>query len=141
GRGGGGGGCGQGVRRVGPIPTAGGEPPVSGVFVGPAIPAGSGRNHLMRGAAVLVCATFPEATSGALSPAEAIIDMSGPAAPYCACAETVNLVLVCHPAPGVTNADFDAALHRAKLKAAVYLARATTALTPPTVGTYELQPV
>ena len=65
--------------------------------------------------------------------------MSGPAAPYCACSDTVNVVLVCHPASGVTNADFDAALHRAKLKAAVYLARATAALTPPTVETCEFR--
>src|SRR5262249_56434053 len=33
------------------------------------------------------------------------------------------------------------ALHRANWKAAIYLARAPTALTPPTVETYELQPV
>ena len=52
------------------------------------------------GAAVIVCATFPDPTSGALSPVEATIDMSGPAAPYCACSDTVNVVLVCHPAPG-----------------------------------------
>jgi glycine reductase complex component B subunit alpha and beta len=110
-------------------------------FFGPAIPAGSGRNHLIRGAAILVCATFPEPTSGALSPAEAIIDMNGPAAPYCAFSNTANIVLVCHPAPGVTNAEFDAALQRLKLKAAVYLARATAALTPPEVETYALEPV
>ena len=56
--------------------------------------------------------------------------MSGPAAPYCAFSDTTNVVLVCHPVPEVTNADFDAALHRAKLKAAVYLARSTSDLTP-----------
>ena len=50
-------------------------------FFGPAMPAGDGRNHRLRGAAVLVCGTFPDPTSGALSPAEVIIDMSGPAAP------------------------------------------------------------
>jgi glycine reductase len=91
--------------------------------------------------AILVCGTFPEATSGALSPHEAIVDMSGPAAPYCGFAETANVVLVCHPAPGVTNAEFDAAMHRVKLKTAVYLARSTRHLTPPHLETYELQPV
>ena len=85
---------------------------------------------VFRGAAVLVCGTFPDPTSGALSPAEVIIDMSGPAAPYCAFSDTANVVLVCHPAPRITNAEFDAALHRAKLKAAVYLARATAAIEP-----------
>ncbi len=129
------------LDTVAPMAKVQGRSTVYPGFFGTTMPAGDGRNHLLRGAAVIVCATFPDPTSGALSPAEATIDMSGPAAPYCAGSDTVNVVLVCHPAPGVTNADFDAALHRAKLKAAVYLARATAALTPPTVETYELSPV
>jgi len=107
-------------------------------FFGPAIPAGDGRNHRICGAAVLVCGTFPDPTSGALSPAEVIIDMSGPAAPYCAFSDTANIVLVCHPASGVTNAEFDAALHRTKLKAAVYLASATASIEPPELKRYHL---
>jgi sarcosine reductase len=110
-------------------------------FFAPAIPAGDGRNHRIHGAAVVVCGAFPDPTSGALSPVEAIIDMTGPAAPYCACSDTVNVVLVCHPAPGVTNAEFDAALHRAKLKAAVYLARATAMIPPPELERYHLAAV
>ncbi|HXH08653.1 MAG TPA: glycine/sarcosine/betaine reductase component B subunit [Alphaproteobacteria bacterium] len=110
-------------------------------WFGAAIPAGSGSNHRLTGAAVLVSATFPEPTSGALSAGEAIVDMSGPAAPYCAFSDTANVVLVCHPAPGVSNADFDAALHRVKLKAATYLARATAALTPPERQRYALDAV
>lgn len=110
-------------------------------FFGPAIPAGGGRNHLLGGAAILVSATFPDPTSGALSPAESILDMSGPAAPYCALSDTANVVLVFRPAPGVTNAEFDAALHRAKLKAAVYLGRATAGRKPPEVEVYSLPPV
>lgn len=129
------------LDAVAPMVKVHGRSTVYPGFFGTAMPAGDGRTHLLQGAVVLVCATFPEPTSGALSPVEAIIDMSGPAAPYCACADTANVVLVCHPTPGVTNADFDAALHRAKLKAAVYLARATAALTPPAVETYELRPV
>jgi glycine reductase complex component B subunit alpha and beta len=110
-------------------------------FFGSAIPAGEGRNHRIRGASVLVCGTFPDSTSGALSPAEVIIDMSGPAAPYCAFSDTANIVLVCHPAPRISNAEFDAALHRAKLKAAVYLARATTSIEPPELERYHLPAV
>ncbi len=110
-------------------------------YFGPALPAGAGRNHCLRGLALLICGQFPEPTSGALSAHEAIVDMRGPAAPYCAFSDTANVVLVCHAAPGVTNADFDAALHRAKLKAAVYLARATTSLTPASWQSYTLQPV
>jgi glycine reductase len=110
-------------------------------FFGPAVPAGAGRNHVVRGGAVLICGTFPDPTSGALSPAESIIDMSGPAAPYCAFSDTANVVLVCHPAPGVTNAEFDAALHRVKLKAAIYLAQATASLEPPQMERYTLPAV
>lgn len=113
-------------------------------FFGPAIPAGNGRNHRLHGAAVAVCGTFPEPTSGALSVGEAIADMSGPAAPYCGLSDTANVVLVCHAAPGVSNAEFDAALHRVKLKTAVHLAQATAALDPPEppgIDAYTLPPV
>jgi glycine reductase len=110
-------------------------------FFGTTMPAGHGRTHRLHGMALLVCGTFPEPTSGALSPHEAIIDMSGPAASYCAFSDTANVVLVCHPASAATNAEFDAAMHRVKLKAAVYLARATSHLCPTHVETYELRQV
>lgn len=129
------------LDAVAPMVKVSGRSTVYPGFFGTTMPAGQGRSHLLHGMAVLICATFPDPTSGALSPAEAIVDMSGPAAPYCACADTANVVLVCHPAPGVTNAEFDAALQRIKLKAAVSLARATAALTPPTVMTYALPAV
>ena len=129
------------LDAVAPMVKVQGRSTVYPGFFGTTMPSGSGRNHLLRGAAVLVCGAFPDPTSGALSPAEATIDMSGPAARYCGFADTANLVLVCHPAPGTTNTDFDAALHRVKLKAAVYLARATAALAPPEVEVYALPPV
>lgn len=129
------------LDAVAPMVKVQGRSTVYPGFFGTTMPSGSGRNHLLRGAAVLVCGAFPDPTSGALSPAEATIDMSGPAARYCGFADTANLVLVCHPAPGTTNTDFDAALHRVKLKAAVYLARATAALIPPDVEVYALRPV
>ena len=109
-------------------------------FFGTTIPAGRGE-HRLHDMALLVCGTFPEPTSGALSPHEAIVDMSGPAAPYCAFSDTANVVLVCHPASAATNAEFDAAMHRVKLKAAVYLARATSHLCPLHMETYELRQV
>ena len=129
------------LDAVAPMLKVQGRSTVYPGFVGAALPAGHGRNHLLQGAALLVCGTFPEPTSGALAPHEAIVDMSGPAAPYCAFSDTANVVLVCHPAAGVTNAEFDAALHRAKLQAAIYLARATTELVPAHVDTFELRPV
>lgn len=108
---------------------------------GPAIPAGDGRTHRLSGLALLVSAQFPESVSGALAPHEAIVEMSGPASPYCAFSDTANVVLVCRPVDGVSNAEFDAALHRVKLKAAVYLARCTAGLTPEAWRLYRLSPV
>ena len=129
------------LDAVAPIVKVQGRSTAYPGFFGTTMPAGDGRDHRLHNMAILVCGTFPEATSGALSPHEAIVDMSGPAAPYCGFAETANVVLVCHPARGVTNAEFDAALHRVKLKTAVYLARSTSHLIPPHLQTYELQPV
>src|SRR5262249_57033081 len=79
------------LDTVAPMVKVQGRSTVYPGFFGTTMPAGDGRNHLLRGAAVIVCATFPDPTSGALSPAEATIDMSGPAAPYCACPDTVNV--------------------------------------------------
>jgi glycine reductase complex component B subunit alpha and beta len=129
------------LDAVAPMVKVQGRSTVYPGFFGTTIPAGHGRTHRLHDMALLVCGTFPEPTSGALSPHEAIVDMSGPAAPYCAFSETANVVLICHPASGVTNAEFDAAMHRVKLKAAVYLARATRHLSPPQVETYALQQV
>jgi sarcosine reductase len=129
------------LDAVSPMVKISGRSTVYPGFFGPALPAGSGVNHLLQGLAILVCATFPQPTSGALSPHEALVDMSGPAAPYSGFSDTVNVVLVCQPAAEVTNAEFDAAMQRAKLKAAVYLARATADLTPPQRQVYALQTV
>lgn len=129
------------LDAVSPMVKVSGPATVYPGFLGSALPAGSGRTHVLNDAAVLVSGTFPESTSGALSAAEATVDMSGPAAACCAFSDTANVVLVCRPVPGVSNADFDAALQRVKLKAAVYLAEATAGLEPPRTDVYELQPV
>ena len=129
------------LDAVSPMVKVAGPSTVYPGFLGDALPAGSGRTHLLGDAAVLVSGTFPEPTSGALSAAEATVDMSGPAAACCAFSDTANVVLVCRPTAGASNADFDAALQRAKLKTAVYLAEATAGLEPPQTEVYELQPV
>ena len=126
------------LDAVSPMVKVAGPSTVYPGFLGDALPSGRGRTHVLTGAAVLVSGTFPEPTSGALSAAEATVDMSGPAAACCAFSDTANVVLVCRPAPGASNADFDAALQRAKLKTAVYLAEATAGLEPPKTDVYEL---
>ena len=129
------------LDAVSPMVKVAGPSTVYPGFFGTALPSGSGRTHVLGEAAVLVTGTFPEPTSGALSAAEAVVDMSGPAADCCAFSDTANVVLVCSPAPGASNADFDAALQRVKLKAAVHMAEATTGLQPPRTDVYELNPV
>ena len=129
------------LDAVAPMVKVGGSATVYPGFIGNGPVAGSGRTHLLSRTAVLVSGTFPEPASGALSAAEAIVDMSGPAAACCAFSDTANVVLVCSPAPGASNADFDAALQRVKLKAAVYLAEATAGLHPPQTDVYELKRV
>ena len=129
------------LDAVSPMVKVTGRSTVYPGFFGSASPAGGGRTHVLKDAAVLVSGTFPEPTSGALSAAEATVDMSGPATACCAFSDTANVVLVCRPAPGASNADFDAALQRAKLKTAVYLAEATAELEPPQTDVYELPPV
>ena len=127
------------LDAVAPMVKVAGSSTVYPGFFGNALPAGSGRTHVLSQAAVLVSGTFPEPTSGALSAAEGAVDMSGPAADCCAFSDTANVVLVCSPAPGASNADFDDALQRVKLKAAVYLAEATRGLQPPQTVVYELK--
>ena len=126
------------LDAVSPMVKVGGRSTVYPGFFGNAVPAGSGRTHVLSQVAVLVSGTFPEPTSGALSASEAVVDMSGPGADYCAFSDTANVVLVCSPAPDASNADFDGALQRVKLKAAVYLASATVGLQPRHTDVYEL---
>ena len=94
------------LDAVSPMVKVTGRSTVYPGFFDSASPAGSGRTHVLTDAAVLVSGTFPEPTSGALSAAEATVDMSGPATACCPFSDTANVVLVCRPAPGASNADF-----------------------------------
>ena len=129
------------LDAVSPMVKAAGSSTVYPGFIGNPLSAGNGCTHVLSQAAVLVSGTFPEPTSGALSAAEATVDMSGPAADCCAFSDTSNVVLVCSPASGVGNAHFDDALQLVKLKAAVYLAEATIGLQPPQTVVYQLKRV
>ena len=85
------------LDAVSPMVKVAGSSTVYPGFFGNVRVAGGGRTHVLSRIAVLVCGTFPEPTSGALSPAEATVDMSGPAADCCAFSDTANVVLVCSP--------------------------------------------
>jgi len=91
-----------------------------GVFpglLGPAMPVGRGETHVLRGAAVLAAGYLPRAQ-------EAIIDMSGPAAPLSPLSATHNLVIEFTPADDAPWEDVDAALRRGLVKLAAHLAEA-----------------
>jgi glycine reductase len=92
-------------------------------------PAGRGRTNRVEGAAVVACADFP-ADERPLHEQEAILDMAGPGASYSRLAETTNVVLVFHPAAGVGNEEFEAAVRREKLRAARELAAPTIGAEP-----------
>jgi glycine reductase len=100
-----------------------------GVFpglLGPALPAGRGETHVLRGAAVLAAGYLPRAQ-------EAIIDMSGPAAPLSPLAATHNLVVEFAPADGATWEDVEAALRRGLVRLAAHLAEAALDAEPDAV--------
>jgi sarcosine reductase len=100
-------------------------------FVGPALPPGRGETHILRGAAVVAAGYLPRAQ-------EAVIDMSGPAAPLSPLAATHNLVIEFEPADGASWEDVEAAVRRGLLRVAVHLADA--ALDAPPDAVEELPP-
>jgi len=114
-------------------------------FLGPPETAGQGVTHRLSGVALLGVGLGKDAPfsgdGGVLTFAEGIIDMSGPAQPYCTCADTVNICLCFSVPEGCPNSAFDSFARLATLKAADYLARCTTGLTPTDEQTYSLSPV
>ena len=99
-------------------------------FLGSARTVGEGSTSRFEGFSIVQAAEFPEPTSGVLSVRESLIDMSGPAAPYCACSDTANLVLSFRPKAGVNNEKFDNAMRYHSLKLAKHLATLTQGHTP-----------
>lgn len=109
-------------------------------LLGPALITGDGRDHVLRGLNVMTSGLFPDPGSGALRPWEAVVDMSGPAAPFCAFSDAINIVLMAKAAPGASNADYDQAIRQAIVRAARFLASSTVDQTPADLETYELGP-
>jgi glycine reductase len=107
-------------------------------LAGPPHIVGTGRTNRLAGVALLQSALFPEPADGLFRAREAIVDMSGPAAPFCPFSETQNLVLTVKGQANVSNVEFDAALRRASIQIALLLAEATRDLEPETVTTCDL---
>ncbi|MDQ6615510.1 MAG: glycine/sarcosine/betaine reductase component B subunit [Actinomycetota bacterium] len=86
-------------------------------FVSRARPQGDGETHVLRGAAVVTAGFLPRAQ-------EALVDLSGPAAPLSPLAATHDLVIEFTPAPGAAWELVDIALRRGALRLAARLAEA-----------------
>jgi glycine reductase complex component B subunit alpha and beta len=108
-------------------------------LLSPPFTVGHGRTHRLDGVAVLTAGSLPLSLGG-LNVKEAIVDMSGPAAPFVPFARTLNVVLVCTVRDGLGYAEYDAAIRKAGLRAAVYLAETSRAQTPDAVETFEMAP-
>ncbi|MFO7895373.1 MAG: glycine/sarcosine/betaine reductase component B subunit [Candidatus Cloacimonadales bacterium] len=95
---------------------------------------GSGRTHVLKGAAVVT-------TGRIVGFQEGIIDMSGEGAKYTPFSKLNNLVMTCEPAAGIDSYAHEEAIRMAGLKAAAYLGKLAKDLTPDEVETFETKPL
>jgi glycine reductase complex component B subunit alpha and beta len=101
---------------------------------------GAGRTHRLDGVAVLSTCDVPGATdSQGLK--EAIVDVTGPGAPYTPFGRTVNVVLELAVRQGLPVPEAVAAIRRAALRASVFIAGATRRCAPDRLETLALGPV
>ena len=108
-----------------------------GMFPGilsPVDTVGSGRTHVLKGAAVVT-------TGKIVGFQEGILDMSGIGADYTPFSKTFNLVLVMEPKAGINAHEHEHAVREAGLKTAVYLGELGRNLAPETVEVFETLPL
>ncbi|MBI4493054.1 MAG: beta-aspartyl-peptidase [Chloroflexi bacterium] len=112
------------------IKVSGGQDYFPGLAA-PLYVAGSGRTNALSGLAVVVAA------GGIHDSMEQIIDMAGWGADFAKFGRTINLVVTPTPAEGVDHVGFVKAILEAKLKAAIYLAKASLGHLPTEVVTHD----
>ena len=95
---------------------------------------GSGRTHVLKGAAVMTVGKIVGFQEG-------IIDMCGPGAEYTPFSKTINIVLNLEPAEGVETYAYEKAARMAGLKAATYLGLAGKEVEPDEVEVFETKPL
>ncbi len=95
---------------------------------------GSGRTHVLSGAAVVTCGKIVGFQEG-------IIDMTGPGADFTPFSKLNNVCLVIEPAEGLNQYEYEAAARMAGLKAADYLGQAGKDVEPDEVKVYETKPL
>jgi sarcosine reductase len=92
---------------------------------------GSGRTHVLSGAAVVT-------TGKIVGFQEGVIDMTGPGADYTPFSQTYNVVLDIQPVDGLAQHEHEKTVRLAGLKAAAYLGEAGKDVEPDSIETYEL---
>lgn len=95
---------------------------------------GSGRTHVLKGAAVVT-------TGKIVGFQEGIVDMSGEGAKYTPFSKTNNLVVICEPKEGILQHDHEEAVRTIGFKAATYLGKAGKDIEPNEVKIYETLPI
>lgn len=101
--------------------------------------AGNGRTNRLTGVTVVATVDLPPGVNNDGGVKEAIIDMSGPGAPYCPFAQMLNLVVHFKMKPGVALPEMAASWRVATLKVAQLLGAVTRDLPPDSVETFELE--
>ncbi len=103
-------------------------------FLGSVEQVGSGRTHVLKGAAVV--------TSGKIVGfQEGIIDMSGPGAEYTPFSKTNNVVVKVEPVDTLKQHEHEVVVRLAGFRAADYLGQAGKDAKPDEVKTYETKPI
>ncbi|SHE63500.1 glycine/sarcosine/betaine reductase component B subunit [Caloramator proteoclasticus] len=95
---------------------------------------GSGRTHILKGAAVVT-------TGKIVGFQEGIIDMTGEGAKYTPFSKTNNVVLVCEPVDNLPQHEHEEAVRMVGFKAACYLGRAGKDVEPDEIKVYETLPL
>lgn len=95
---------------------------------------GSGRTHVLKGAAVVT-------TGKIVGFQEGIIDMTGEGAKYTPFSKTNNLVIICEPKEGILQHDHEEAVRLIGFKAATYLGKAGKNQEPDEVKVFETLPL
>ncbi len=95
---------------------------------------GSGRTHVLKGAAVVT-------TGKIVGFQEGIIDMSGPGAEYTPFSKLCNVVVKVEPIDSLKQHEHEVVVRLAGFRAANYLGEAAKAVKPDEIKTYETKPL
>lgn len=95
---------------------------------------GSGRTHVLDGAAVVTCGRIVGFQEG-------IVDMTGPGAEYTPFSKLNNLCVVIEPKDGINQYEYEAAARMVGLKTATYLGEAGRSVEADEVKVFETKPL